>query len=47
MKEKVILYYFSPTGGTKKVGMIFSKAFAGSVEEVNLGAKGCKPVLRK
>lgn len=42
MKEKVILYYFSPTGGTKKVGMIFSKAFAGSVDEVNLGAKGCK-----
>ena len=37
-------YYFSPTGGTKKVGNIFCKALFEQVEERNLGKKENEPV---
>ncbi len=36
MLEKVGLYHFSPTGGTKKVGEIFCNALAENVHKVNL-----------
>lgn len=42
MKE-TILYYFSPTGGTKKVGESFCTAFAETVRTVDFGVKN-KPI---
>ena len=38
MLHKISLYYFSPTGGTKKVGECFGKAAAEQVVPVNLAA---------
>lgn len=37
MLKQVEFYYFSPTGGTKKVGETFAKAFAEEVKAVDLG----------
>lgn len=42
MLKETILYYFSPTGGTKKVGESFCAAFAENVSEVELGNKPIK-----
>lgn len=43
MSYKTKLYYFSPTGGTKKIGELFAGAFAGidsaEMESVDLGKK--------
>ena len=39
MLNKVELYYFSPTGGTEKVGKVFSDAFAEETKRVDLGSK--------
>ncbi|WP_101772248.1 EFR1 family ferrodoxin [Peptostreptococcus faecalis] len=39
MLKKVDFYYFSPTGGTKKVGEVFSKAIAKEVSMIDLGKK--------
>lgn len=39
MRNRTELYYFSPTGGTKKAGMLFCKAFAHDVKTVNLGLR--------
>lgn len=39
MLKEVMLYYFSPTGGTKKVGESFCAALAKEVKEVNLGLR--------
>lgn len=39
MISKTELYYFSPTGGTKKVGEHFCKAFAEEVRKFNLGSR--------
>lgn len=39
MLKETVLYYFSPTGGTKKVGESFCTAFAESVRKVNLGER--------
>lgn len=33
------LYYFSPTGGTKRVGEIFCEAISGNTISIDLGAK--------
>lgn len=35
------LYYFSPTGGTRKVGLNVCEEIAASVKEINLGQKDC------
>lgn len=43
MDSIIDLYYFSPTGGTKKTGEIFSKALGGQVRMTDLGERGkCK-----
>lgn len=39
MLKNTVLYYFSPTGGTKKVGEIFAAAFAENVMAINLGER--------
>ena len=39
MLNRVDLYYFSPTGGTKKTGEILAGEMAGKIEPVNLGDK--------
>lgn len=36
MQRKVNFYYFSPTGGTKKVGEIFSREISESVNFIDL-----------
>lgn len=36
MMQHSVLYYFSPTGGTKKVGLAFASAASGTVTEVDL-----------
>lgn len=43
MLKKTMFYYFSPTGGTKKVGEIFCAAFAEKVKAVNLGERNQSP----
>ena len=40
MLDMIELYYFSPTGGTKKTGEIFCEAIARKVKTVNLGLYG-------
>lgn len=37
MLHKISLYYFSPTGGTKKAGETFCQEMAGQVEVIDLG----------
>lgn len=39
MLKKTDFYYFSPTGGTKKVGDIFSKEFSEKVRFIDLGER--------
>lgn len=39
MFDKTKLYYFSPTGGTKKAGEIFCKGISENVKFVNLGLR--------
>lgn len=39
MLQETMLYYFSPTGGTKKAGESFCNALAKSIEKVDLGVK--------
>ena len=39
MLEKVDFYYFSPTGGTKKVGEVFAGEVARTVCPWDLGKK--------
>lgn len=39
MLKQVDLYYFSPTGGTKKAGMALASKIATTVNEVNLAEK--------
>lgn len=39
MLKKVDLYYFSPTGGTKKAGLFLASQIAETVNEVNLAEK--------
>ncbi|MDY4968689.1 MAG: Rrf2 family transcriptional regulator [Lachnospiraceae bacterium] len=39
MLNKVELYYFSPTGGTKKVGKAFADALAKETKQIDLGSK--------
>lgn len=39
MLKNVDLYYFSPTGGTKKVALMFAKGLAKKVNLINLGDK--------
>ena len=39
MLDTVALYYFSPTGGTEKVGMQFAETIAEKVVAFNLGDK--------
>lgn len=39
MLNETVLYYFSPTGGTKKVGESFCTAFAKKFGAVDLGAR--------
>ena len=39
MKKEVMLYYFSPTGGTKKVGESFCAGLAEKTQAINLGMK--------
>lgn len=39
MLNETILYYFSPTGGTKKIGESFCTAFADDVKTVDLGKR--------
>ena len=49
MVQKSALYYFSPTGGTRRVGSAFAAAAAQSVRELDLGARGSdsgSPCLR-
>ena len=36
MLNTIDLYYFSPTGGTKKVGKYFSEALSEKIKEVDL-----------
>lgn len=43
MLKETILYYFSPTGGTKKVGESFCAAFSETVRMDDLGVKN-KPI---
>lgn len=40
MFHETELYYFSPTGGTKKAGEIFCKGIAKTVKFANLGLRG-------
>ena len=44
MINKTELYYFSPTGGTKKAGEIFCGGISKQVETVNLGQRDRTPV---
>ena len=37
MLHKISLYYFSPTGGTKKAGETFCQEMAGKVEVIDQG----------
>lgn len=39
MLNKTELYYFSPTGGTKKAGRTFCEGIAKDIKEINLGHK--------
>lgn len=39
MRELTELYYFSPTGGTKKAGMLLCEGISWDVEAVDLGKK--------
>ncbi len=39
MLNQTELYYFSPTGGTKKAGRIFCDGIAKEIKEINLGKK--------
>lgn len=39
MLKETILYYFSPTGGTKKAGETFCTAFAKNIKTVDLGKR--------
>lgn len=39
MLKKIKLYYFSPTGGTEKVGNAFAKAIAEQTDAVDLGSR--------
>lgn len=39
MLDMVQLYYFSPTGGTKKAGEIFCEGISANVKTVNLGIR--------
>lgn len=39
MLKQIDLYYFSPTGGTKKAGMALASQIAATVNEVNLAEK--------
>ena len=43
MSEKMEVYYFSPTGGTKKVTRIFADAMAGEARWYDLGGKELLP----
>lgn len=43
MLDNVTLYFFSPTGGTKRIGEIFCSEIAGTVTKVNLGDKTAPP----
>ena len=43
MLSTVELYYFSPTGRTKKAGEIFCEGIAENVKTVNLGIKDKEP----
>lgn len=45
MLKETMLYYFSPTGGTKKIGESFSSAFAETVKNTDLGVRD-KPVAQ-
>ena len=40
MRELTELYYFSPTGGTKKAGMLLCEGISWDVEAVDLGKEG-------
>ena len=40
MLNTTAFYYFSPTGGTRKVGELFCKAISEQVYAVDLAAKG-------
>ena len=46
MFNSAVLYYFSPTGGTKKVGEAFCGALAGNTVPMDLGRKEGKPERR-
>lgn len=37
MLNRTVLYYFSPTGGTKKTGELFCQAISETEKSVNLG----------
>lgn len=39
MRELTELYYFSPTGGTKKAGMLLCEGISWDIEAVDLGKK--------
>lgn len=39
MLNETALYYFSPTGGTKKAGRILGEGIAKAIKEINLGEK--------
>lgn len=39
MRELTELYYFSPTGGTKKAGMLLCEGISWDVEAVDLGKR--------
>lgn len=43
MVNRTDFYYFSPTGGTKKVGEAFCKAISGEVMDHNLGLREKEP----
>lgn len=43
MSEKMEVYYFSPTGGTKKVAKIFTDAMEGAAKWYDLGKKEVIP----
>ena len=39
MINTTYLYYFSPTGGTKKVGELFSNGISKNIKKINLGLR--------
>ena len=43
MRELTELYYFSPTGGTKKAGMLLCEGISWDIEAVDLGKKKEEP----